>query len=373
MSQSLREKVAIYLPSLGGGGAERVTVTLANAFAARGLAVDLVLPNANGPYRSQVNPAIKIVDLNASRVLASAPRLVAYLRRERPASLLSVMNHANVVAVAAKALAGVRTRVIVSEHNTLSSSIGNGLSLNDHVHLGLMKLCYRIADGVVGVSDGVSDDLARCIRLPRDRITTIYNPIDAHQISLRSQVMVEHPWFAPGAPPVIVGIGRLTEQKNFKLLLDAFARLRSNRSGEVRLIILGEGELRGDLERQVEALGLKDVSLPGFVSNPYAYARASAVFVLSSAWEGLPTVLIEAMACGVRVVSTNCPSGPSEILEDGKWGRLVPTNDVAALADAMDAALNDSAPPAVSDRAMDFSVNRSVDAYLRILGMGAGR
>lgn len=372
MSQPLRHKVAIYLPSLQGGGAERVTVTLANAFAERGVAVDLVLPSAEGPYRAHVSPAINIVDLKASRVLASTPKLVSYLRRERPAAMLSVMNHANVVAVAARALAGGPTRVVVSEHNTLSSAATNGRSWRDRAQPLLMKFFYRLADGVVGVSNGVSDDLARAIKLPRDRITTIYNPIDARQISQKSQGEVEHPWFAPGQPPVIVGIGRLTPQKNFSHLLASFAQLRTSRQEEIRLMILGEGELRGELEQQIEALGLKEcVSLPGFVNNPFAYVRASALFVLSSAWEGLPTVLIEAMSCGVRVVSTDCPSGPDEILESGKWGRLVPMNDVDALAEAMGLALNDSAPPPVFERALDFSVDASVDGYLKILGFDA--
>jgi glycosyltransferase involved in cell wall biosynthesis len=374
MPTSRPNKTAIYLPSLEGGGAERVTVTLANAFAERGLAVDLVLAKASGPYLSHVSPAVKVIDLGASRVLASVPALVAYLRRERPPAMLSVLNHANVVAIAARAIARVPTRLVVSEHNTLSSAVGNGRTLRARAEVGLMKFSYNRADGIVGVSDGVSDDLARSIGFARDRVTTVYNPIDAPQIRARSQSPVDHPWFAPGQPPVIVGIGRLTQQKNFAHMLNAFARLREQRKGNVRLMILGEGELRNELEKQVAALGLGDsVALPGFVSNPYAYVRAGALFVLSSAWEGLPTVLIEAMSCGARVVSTDCPSGPAEILEDGKWGRLVPMGDVAALAGAMSVAMDDPAPPAVFERAMHFSVDASVAGYLDILQVGAPR
>jgi glycosyltransferase involved in cell wall biosynthesis len=381
MPTSRSNKTAIYLPSLEGGGAERVTVTLANAFAERGLAVDLVLAKASGPYLSHVNPSVNVVDLGASRVLASVPALVAYLRRERPAAMLSVLNHANVAAIAAKAIARVPTRLVVSEHNTLSRAIGNGRSMRARVEVGIMKFSYRRADGIVGVSDGVSDDLAHSIDFPRERVTTVYNPIDAPQIHAKSQSPVEHPWFAPGQPPVVIGIGRLTPQKNFAHLLNAFARLHEQRKGNVRLMILGEGELRDELANKVETLGLQDcVALPGFVSNPYAYVRASALFVLSSAWEGLPTVLIEAMSCGARVVSTDCPSGPAEILENGKWGRLVPLGDVVALSNAMAAAMEDLAPPAVFERAMHFSVDASVAGYLGILqvtaqqqgGVGAG-
>ena len=365
-----RNKVAIYIPSVEGGGAERVTVTLANAFAQRGVDVDLVLATASGPYLSHVSPAVNIVDLQASRVLASAPRLVSYLRRERPRAMLSVLNHANVIAVAAKAVARVPTRLVVSEHNTLSSAVGKGRSLRRLAEVGIMKLSYSLADGIVGVSNGVADDLASEIGFPRQRITTVYNPIDAEQIRARSMSEVEHPWFAPGQPPVVVGIGRLTPQKNFSLLLDAFAHLRKTSGRALRLMILGEGELRPQLEEQVRALGLQDaVALPGFVSNPYAYVRASGLFVLSSSWEGLPTVLIEAMACGARVVSTDCPSGPDEILEGGKWGRLVPMGNAEALAAAMAAALDDANPPKVFERAMHFSVDAAVAGYLDILKM----
>lgn len=371
-SETSRNKVAIYLPSLEGGGAERVTVTLANAFAERGIDVDLVLAQATGPYMSHVSPAVHVVDLKASRVLASIPGLVSYLRRVRPAAMLSVLNHANVVAVAARLLSFGSTRLVLSEHNTLSRAVGNGKSPRALAEVGIMKISYGLADGIVGVSNGVADDLARSIGFPRHKITTVYNPIDAPQIRARSQDQVDHPWFAPGQPPVILGIGRLTPQKNFAHLLNAFARLRQTRQGELRLMILGEGELRGELEAQVAALGLQDcVAMPGFVSNPYAYVRSGALFVLSSSWEGLPTVLIEAMACGARVVSTDCPSGPEEILENGKWGRLVPMGDVDALAQAMDTALADPRPPAVFERAMHFSVDASVAGYLELLRVKA--
>lgn len=366
--KTLKSKVAIYLPSLGGGGAERVTNTLANAIAERGVNVDLVLAQATGPYLAHVSPAVNIVDLGASRVLTSCPRLVTYLRRERPAAILSVLNHANVIAIAARAISGVKSRLVVSEHNTLSSAIKGEVSLRGLFEVGAMKFSYPRADAIVGVSNGVSEDLAKALGLARSRIDTVYNPIDAVQIKQKSLEPVDHPWFAPGQPPVVIAIGRLTRQKNFGHLLNSFSRLRSSRTTEVRLMILGEGELRNDLDEQVKALGLSEcVALPGFVSNPYAYLRAAGLFVLSSSWEGLPTVLIEAMSCDAKVVSTDCPSGPSEILENGKWGRVVPMDDTGALAAAMAAALDDENPPNVYERASDFSVERSVDGYLQLL------
>ena len=366
--KTLKNKVAIYLPSMGGGGAERVTGTLANAMAARGVNVDLVLAQATGPYLAQVNSAVNVVDLCASRVLTSCPRLVNYLRQERPAAILSVLNHANIIAIAARALSGVKSRLVVSEHNTLSSAVRGGLSLRGSLEVGAMKFSYPRADAIVGVSNGVSDDLAKALGLPCGRVKTVYNPIDAVQIKKKSLEPVDHPWFAPGQPPVIIGIGRLTRQKNFGHLLNSFAFMRASKGIEARLIILGEGELRSDLEAQVKTLGLcACVALPGFVSNPYAYLRAAGLFVLSSSWEGLPTVLIEAMSCETKVVSTDCPSGPAEILENGKWGRVVPMDDTEALSSAMAAALDDENPPNVYERASDFSVERSVDGYLQLL------
>lgn len=368
MAKSLNKRLAIFLPSLEGGGAERVIVTLSNALADRGLVVDLVLAKASGPYLSHLNANVNVVDLGASRVLTSMPGLASYLRRERPAALLSVLSHANVIAIAARAMSGVPTRIVASEHNTLSRTVGSQPSLRVRADVGMMKFAYRYADDIVGVSEGVSDDLARVLGFPRERITTVYNPIDAQLIRQKSLQKVEHPWFSPGAPPVLIATGRLTPQKNFPLLIAAFDLLRKSRGDNVRLMILGEGELRQELTKQVDSLGLTEhVALPGFDANPYSYMRSGAGFVLSSEWEGLPTVLIEAMSCGARVVSTDCPSGPAEILENGKWGRLVPMGDAEALAAAMHAALDEVSPPDVFSRAMHFSVDASVDGYLKLL------
>lgn len=358
--------IAIYLPSLRGGGAERVMVTLANAFAARGRAVDLVLVSAQGPYLAEVAEGVRIVDLGARRVAASLPALVAYLRRRRPARMLAALNHANVIAVLARGLARVPTRLVISERNHVSRGGRIGLFSPERALLALMRWTYPHADGVVAVSMGVADDLARAIDLPRARIGVLYNPVLTPALLDRAAARLDHPWFGQDEPPVVLGVGRLTAQKDFPALIQAFARLRSRRP--CRLIILGEGELRTELEALVERLGLRaDVALPGFVDNPYVWMRRAAMFVLSSAWEGLPNALIQAMACGTRVVSTDCPSGPSEILEQGRWGPLVPVGQIDALADAMSATLDDRNPPDVARRARDFALDHTVDAYLQEL------
>jgi glycosyltransferase involved in cell wall biosynthesis len=342
---------------------------LANSFAARGLAVDLVLAKATGPYLKDVSDAVRVVDLGSSRVLFSLPGLTRYLRRERPLAMLSALSHANVVAVWAKQLARISTRLVLSERNTLSISTSGAHTRRARLLPWLMRYTYPKADGVVAVSGGVADDLAATIGLPRKNVMVVYNPVVTEALIRQSHERVSHPWFELGEPPVILAVGRLTAQKNFSTLIRAFARLRSQRA--VRMIILGEGELRGILEKQVAELGLAaDVILPGFMDNPFAWMRRSALFVLSSAWEGLPGTLIQAMACAVPVVSTDCPSGPVEILENGRWGKLVPVGDAGALAAAMAATLDETEHPDVAKRAADFGVDQAVNGYLTALGWG---
>lgn len=376
ISPDTRKKklLALFLPSLDGGGAERVMVTLANAFAARGYAVDLVLAKAQGPYLKDVSPAVRIVDLNVDRVLKAIFPLKRYIKAERPAAMLSAMGHANVVALLARKLAHASVRLVVSERGLISGEYAVASSLAARVTFMLVPMAYRWADAVCAVSKAASDDLAQFARLPSGYVKTLYNPFDLEKISELSKEELHHPWFAEGQPPVVLGIGRLNEAKDFSVLIRAFARVRA--SHRARLMILGEGELRFNLEALISALGLSsdDVQLPGFVSNPFSYLSRCSIFVLSSRREGLPGVLIEAMACGASVVSTNCLSGPDEILEGGYWGRLVPVGDVDALASAISSTLDTPKDklPETRLRALDFDQEIAVDEYLRILNVSDG-
>jgi glycosyltransferase involved in cell wall biosynthesis len=232
----------------------------------------------------------------------------------------------------------------------------------------LARWLYPQAHRVVAVSHGVATDILHLYQLPTAKVAVIYNPVVTPELIARSWEAVEHPWLAAGEPPIILGVGRLTAQKDFATLIRAFARVRQH--DEARLIILGEGEHRPILEQLIGELGLQAwVALPGFVENPYAWMRRAAVFVLSSRWEGLPTVLIEAMACGTPVVATDCPSGPREILEGGKWGKLVPVGDAVGLAEAICQTLKEGSPSDLSIRASDFSLERAVESYLQVLGL----
>ena len=342
-------------------------VTLANGFADKGHDVDLVLASARGPYLTDVSDAVGITDLASDGVLKSLPGLVRYLRRKRPDALLSAMTHANVVALLARRLAGVPTRLVVSERNSPTAYKDNYPGLTHRAARFLMRRLYPGADAITVVAQAMRQELMEQVHLDPARVHVIYNPIDLAGIVEQMRQPADHPWFDDAETDVILGVGRLTRQKDFPTLVRAFARLRERR--RLRLVILGEGEEREALVSLVSDLGVAaDVAFPGFVANPFAYMRRSALFVLSSRWEGLPGALIQAMACATPVVSTDCATGPAEILENGRWGRLVPVGNVDALADAMAATFSDPVHADVARRAADFSVDKAVTHYLKTMG-----
>ena len=374
MKQSIEHnRLTLFLSSFKDGGSERVMVALANGFVLRGYRVDLVLAcGAQGLYLADVDARVRIVDLQAERLIKALWPLVRYLRRERPAALLAAMNHANVVAVLAQKWAGVSTRVVVSEHGMISIEAGRTRRWSARAMYALLPRLHRRANAIAAVSRGSARDLEQFAGLPAGAVHVIYNPVEWDRIQRRMAEPVPHPWLQPGQiRPVILAIGRLTEQKDFATLLRAFAAVRA--STDARLLILGEGGLREELQALAQSLGLgpDDVQMPGFAANPFAYMARAAVFVLSSRWEGLPGVLIQAMACGTPVVSTDCLSGPREILEDGRWGRLVPVGDVEALAQAIRAVLSSPREqlPDVRQRARDFALDPAIDAYLAAMGL----
>ncbi len=397
--------IALFMPSLGGGGVERVMLNLASAFVERGSRVDLVVCRAEGPVRDQVPAQLNLVALRAAPpgwarllILAADPKglktllrpvllplkgvkqfrclpdLARYLRHERPQVLLPAMTKPNLMAVWARRLTGVPTRVVLSEHNTFSVDLSfprrKRRKWRRRFLPALVKQVYSQADAIIAVSNGVADDLTQCTGIPRERITTIYNPIVTPELLSQTRAPLDHPWFQPAAPPVVLGVGRFHEQKDFPTLLRAFARVRAQQ--KAHLMILGEAnqvESRTELTTLAAQLGIADdVMLPGFVDNPFAYMAHAAVFALSSAWEGFGNVIAEALACGCPVVSTDCPSGPAEILENGRYGPLVPVGDDAALADAISSVLN--APPnrdALRARGAMFTAEAAADRYLEVL------
>jgi len=360
-----RDRLAIFLPGLYDGGAERTLLNLAEGIAAKGFPVDLVLSRAEGPYMAEIPDSVRVVDLKATRVLMCLPALIRYLRSERPTAILATL-YANIIAVWARRITGLPQRVVLNEQNTLSSVSNGENDLRWKRYPKLAQWFYPWADAVTAVSQGVADDLTQATGLSPSRVHVIYNSIVTPDLRKKSKAPLEHPWFKPGQPPVVLGVGRLTAQKAFDILIEAFARVR--KSLPARLLILGEGEERPSLEAQIKRLGLEqDVSLPGFVSNPYSYMAHSAVFVLSSRWEGLPTVLVEAMALRTPVIATDCPSGPKEILANGRYGSLVPMDDPTTLASFIRNALTNFSACPVEESWKPYELDRVTDQYLSLL------
>lgn len=389
--------LALFIKSLSGGGAQRALLNLAGAWAERGHRVDLLVARASGRFVEQIPPGVRLIDLatpsyfallgglarhprilwpllaplvvaNPPLVLGAIPALTRYLEKEAPDGLLAALNYSSITAITARRLAGVSTRVVVSEQNMLSLRTAAENKRRMWVLPRLIRRFYPMADTVIAASEGVADEIARISRIPRDNILTVYNPVISPEILERSREPADHAWLGEGAiAPVVVAVGRLVEQKDMATLLNAFRRVRDRRVA--RLLILGDGPERERLEAQVARLGLaNDVALPGFVDNPYAVMARAQLFVLSSAWEGFGNVLAEAMACGCPVVSTDCPSGPREILEDGHYGPLVAVGDAPALADAMIRVLD--SPPTERDlraRAQAFSVEAIAEKTLELL------
>lgn len=407
-------RFAIYIRSIRSArGAERAAVNLASGLSARGHDVDLLLEEESGWLIEALQAelrGIRIVPLRDASVSRLSHRLaqayafaammldslgqrttdacirpifdvlfkddapiaalLRYTERAKPKAVLSLLNYPNAALLIVGRVSRRKFRVVISIHNTISASIGKSDSRRRRDVPRLMKRLFSLADGIVAPSSGVAEDIAAIAGVRRDRISMIHNPVFGPSLLAQAEAEIDHPWLRDPAIPVIVAAGKLKPQKDFPTLLRAFERIRKVLRS--RLILLGEGPERCSLLKIVSDLGVAaDVSLPGQVRNPFAYYRRAAVFVLSSEWEGLPTVLIEAMACGCPVVSTACPSGPEEILDHGRFGALVSVGDDAALARAVLKTYGNPLPRQVLiDRARCFSIETAAMRYERVL---AGR
>jgi len=395
MASERPRHLALFIRSLGGsGGAERSVVNLARGLAERGHRVDLVLARGGGRFRAppgvrtrvlrNATPWGALVSLRRDpaaaralapllftarppRVLGALPALVGYLRRERPEALLSALSFSNLTALLARDCAGVAMRLVVSEHTHLSAK--RALLRRRRLDLlpALIGRGYPRADAITAVSEGVATDLARCAGLARASIEVLPNPVALDEIAALARAPLDHPFAARGAPPLVLGAGKLDPQKDFATLLRAFARLRAGRPA--RLAILGDGPERARLAALARELGIeRDLALPGFAPNPFAWMARAGAFALSSRVEGLGMVLVEALACGCPAVATDCPSGPAEILEGGRVGPLVAVGDDAALAAALARTID--APPSrerLRARAEHYALDRITARALSIL------
>ncbi|MBV0902719.1 glycosyltransferase [Haloarcula salina] len=366
-----RPSLGFYIPNLTVGGAEQVTVNIVNGLSRRGYDVELVLSHPYGKLHSEIDEDVPVVALGDSRVpvagiTAHVPKLVSYLEESEPDALLSQVTHANTVCLAASLVADTRTKLIPTEHNAFD--VEPATTLKSKL---LRKLAVRLlpsADRVIAVSQGVSDSLVEQMSLREDDVTVLHNPIEIERVRERAHQSVDHEWIEDDDLDVVLFVGRLDSQKDLQTWLRAFDRVHESRP-DTRAVVAGQGPLREELHDSAEQMGISDaVSVPGYVDNPYRYMHRASVFLLTSRFEGLPTVLIEAMACGCPVVSTDCPSGPREILADGQYGRLTPVGDVSEIATAVEKTLDDETDTsALKRRANDFSPAEVLDDYERFI------
>ncbi len=356
--------IACYIHSLAGGGVERMRLHLLARLRELGMRTTLLLHTDEGELRSEVAPEIDVHAFNTARTIADVRPLARFLRAEQPDVLLASLGHNNVAAMLAKLVSRSDCNLIVCQHNALS--VETRIDAGYRVLPLLYRLLSPIANHVVAVSGGVADDMAMRASIPRSRIEVIHNPVITPDFAARAGERIDEPWFAEGAPPVYVSVGRLVAQKDHTTLIRAFAAHRRQHSS--RLMILGEGPLRDTLEKLAADLDVSaHVRFLGFRRNPLPYMRRACAVVLSSVYEGLGNVLIEAMACGTPVVSTDCPYGPAEIVENGRFGRLVPTRDHIALACALDPFLREQFPSGMlRARAGEFTVERAAERYLAL-------
>ena len=371
--------ITIFIPSFRGGGAERAMINLANglceSYLRRGIKiqVSLLVVDDSGEYREEVNHSVRVHSLSRSRALFSFFDLIRFYNTEHPDVVISSMPHLNMLSTLARRFSTTRPKIIVTERSTYSEFKKYGSYKDRFLHM-FVKRSYLSADAIVAVSEGVADDLCVQFSLGRKDVEVIYNPVISNKILERMAGDLD-PRIAHDliTSRFVIAMGSLEQRKGFDTLIRAFHAVTKT-DDSVNLVILGEGGKRRELESLIARLRLQTRAfMPGFVTNPFPILKNAQVFILSSVVEGLPNVLIQAMACGVPVVATDCPSGPQEILEGGKWGYLVPVGDANSMASAILEQLSGVFPRLpVEQRARFFSVDRAVNAYEDLIGRVIG-
>jgi len=365
--------IALYIHSFAGGGAERVMIQLANHWAGQGKSVVFIVNQDSGALRDLLDPAVQKTVLGARGALFGVIPLARTLKTLRPGALLSAIPEINVAAVTAGRLSGLDLRIVVVEHISISNRVASGNAVRRSLLPFLIKTAYPHADYIAAVSNAARDELRRLLKsVQPERISTLYNPVWPMAPVAGEAAADVHPWFGQEVP-ALLAVGRLSEQKNHANLLKAFAIARADRP--LKLIVIGEGPLEHELKHLALELGVADdVDFLGYQSAPGRFYHAADLFVLSSDFEGLPLSIMEALSCGLQVVSTNCPSGPDELLEGGSHGVLVPVANPQGLADGILHALDHPIPPEqLRRRATAFEIEAVARAYESLLFGAASR
>lgn len=360
--------ISIVLPSLGGGGAERVSIDLGREFARQGHTVEFVLMSATGQFLPEVTREFSVVDLNTPQTRSVPLALSRYLQQKQPRALIANMWPLTTMAVVAHLLSRSKCQLLLVEHSVLSRQYASWGWLHNRLMRLSMMVSHRLARHVASVSAGAAADLAALAALPKQRVRVLHNPIPQRSVPSATDTAVAEALWACAKGQRLLAVGTFKTVKNHSLMLRAFAELTLP---SARLMLLGKGPDEQMLRDLSTALGIHDrVIFAGFHADPSPFYATADLFVLSSDYEGLPTVMIEALSFGVPVVSTDCPAGPAEILENGRWGRLVPVRDCTALAQGMAQALSDPVDrDALKRRAQDFAPAIAAKRYLELLGL----
>lgn len=339
-------------------------VQIAKGLSSMGHAVEILLLKERGPLLKTIPSEVSVVSTRANRASMCVPNLISYLLRKKPDAFLASPTSVTLPAIWASIMSPVDTRLVLRVPTVISQNdfYKNPKSMTDHIQVGLVRSLYPYVNHYIAISEGVKKDLQKNIGVPSENIRVIYNPSIDDEVETKCREDVSQPLLSKSMP-VIMGMGRLTPAKDFTTLIESFDTLLN--FTDARLIILGDGEKRPELESLVKTKGLESkVLLPGFVTNPFPYLREADVFVLSSTWEGFANVIPEALACGTPVVSTDCESGPREILRDGEFGELVDVGDAGTMAEAILRALeNPPNPERLKARALDFHIKTIVPKY----------
>ena len=368
-STSDADTVAIFVATSGHSGVDKLIKHLVPAIARRGYPVDVLKIGGHGPHFKEIPTGVRLIKLGTRHVYSSFRALRAYLKDHRPAVMFTDKDRVNRTALLARMNLNISTRMVVSSGTTISVDLASRGPLERWLQRNSMRFLYPFADNIIVTSGGVADDMSEYTGLARQSIQVVPCPVVSEKLFHTDLPRPEHPWYQDGQSPVILGVGELGWRKDFDTLLRAFALLRAQRP--TRLIILGRGGQRQRLLSLAAELNIsEDVDLPGFVPDPYAYMAHAALLALTSRWEGLGFVLIEALAAGTPVVSTDCPSGPREILDNGRYGHLVPVGDAHQLFRAMDETLNHPLPTETLQKAAwPYEIERSTSAYLQAMGL----
>ena len=372
MKKKTAKTLTFFLPNYGDGGLERMFVNLATEISTRGFTVYFIVGDRNKPYLCDLPEPVGLIELTTSAFASRVKEMSRHLDNEKPNVVLTARELGLPIALKAKEHSTSPVKVFYRAVTNITASLSRRhwlKRMRGRFQQRQLKEWYQQADGIIAVSQGIAEDVHRISNIPLSQIHVAHNPVVSSAMLARAEQAFTHNWFAEGQPPVILGVGRFTRQKNFELLIKAFSKVRLQR--KARLIILGDGARKEKFINMAHDLGIADdVQLPGFDPNPYTYLRHAALFVLSSNWEGSPNVLTEALAIGCPVVSTDCPSGPRETLQGGKYGSLVPMDDEDAMTQAIIETLDHPLDKAtLQQAAAPFHMAASADEYLAAMGL----